>query len=157
MARAPSAWRDRAVAGNQAALTSALNRAIAANIRSGAAWSNVQGWHDDVKDSAEPVEPPAPPVYTESPVNPCPGDNVIRWFGPVSLSSPGVTVAGADGTFSFADASGNIQYYGTVNGAVVINGGMTPFPVKAGDTITMAPTADFGTRPKFSYSLSKYG
>lgn len=111
-----------------------------------------------VDPEAPPELPPVtpPPTYTEAPVNPLPNDSKIRFFGPVSFDNPGRTVADGDGMFSFSDASGNVGYYGTVNGVVVIDGGSTPVAVKKGDVLTMAPQAQFGTRPKFSYSLNKY-
>lgn len=72
-----------AASGAQVTLQANLNEAIEANKKNGAAWSDVQSWHDSVKTSAPPVEPPVepPPVTTlpPPPVAPAAGAVGGRW------------------------------------------------------------------------------
>lgn len=120
-------------AGNQSALTSALNRAIAANIQSGKAWSNVQAWHDDIKDE----DPPGPPPVTGYPVDPIPADSVTRVFRPFPAGQKVASHAGqgAGRFFSFTAPSGNILGKIWVNGVLLIDGNLDRVPVVPGDLI----------------------
>lgn len=126
--------------GNDAALTRSLNRAIAANIQSGKAWSNVQNWHDSVKDSGNGGTTPPQPPQGPSPPSPFPNDGVRQYWGPMYANQMVTTQAGGDGRMEWSISSGNGYYKTWVNGALVVDGGMSPFQVKAGDKIDMMIT-----------------
>jgi hypothetical protein len=113
------------------------------------------------KMAAVPIidEPPPPPTPTgggSSPVAVTPNDGVTRNFGPVYAKTMYATEAGGDGDFSWSVSGGNGYFKTTVNGTVVIDGGMTPFPVKKGDKLVLwiETPANGGTG---TYSLMKYG
>jgi hypothetical protein len=99
-----------------------------------------------------PYVPPTNPSGP-SPVDPVPNDSVLRNFGPMFQATTYTTHAGGDGRFSFSTASGNAYHKMWVNGVLVIDGGMTPIAVKAGDKIDMQITTQ--TQNNATYSLNK--
>lgn len=110
-----------------------------------------------VDPEAPPELPPVtpPPQSGPGPVDPVPNDGVRRNFGPMFQNTTYTTHAGGDGSFSFSTASGNAWHKMWVNDVLVIDGGMTPIGVKAGDKIDMQITTQ--TQGNATYSLNKYG
>lgn len=156
VSNALAAAQIAAAGNNAAALTTALNDAIAANKRSGKAWTDVQNWEKAVEESGEPPVTQPPPQGGSSPLPTTPNDSKTYNWGPVYANTPYPTVAGGDGDFSFSVSGGNAWFHMTVNDAVVIDGGMTPIRVRAGDRIVMKITTP-ANGGNGTYSLMKYG
>ena len=109
-----------------------------------------------VDPEAPPELPPVtPPQSGPGPIDPVPNDGARRNFGPMFQNTTYTTHAGGDGSFSFSTASGNAWHKMWVNDVLVIDGGMTPIGVKAGDKIDMQITTQ--TQGNATYSLNKYG
>ncbi len=141
---------------NTTAAKQSNSQASVANDKSGAAWSNIQKWHDSVKASAPPVEPPiVPPVGGGgSPVDPIPNDSVTRNFGPLYANTKQTTHAGGPGNFSFSVSGGSAWFQAWINGVLAIDGGMTPVPVKNGDLIEFQITTP-ANGGNCTYSINK--
>lgn len=109
------------------------------NDKSGAAWSNVQAWHDAVKGQEPPVEPPAPGTVIEVPAPQAAGNLTIEQM-----------FAGVLYTYQLGFDATNTSY-SRPGGWCEISWGSSPGNRDTGGQAGIGTAIIFGTVPKGSW------